>query len=328
MERDQIKEVLRDVFGPNTELVDHPKWVGLRCPLAPWTHEKGADKLPSSGVSVKPDDISIFNCYACGTKGPLSRLIEKYDEKSGEDHSALIEELEDGEYLGGTVPEWGVREKSTAKEKYRVLSKDYLDLYDPAVGHPYLAARGISDEAAEIMQLKVDDADSDGQERILFPVFTETCELVGFTGRAVKDRVEPRVRDYHGLQKRQCLLGIHLIKEDDPFIILVEGLFDYAYMVQNDYPAVATMFAGLTPQQKAILLGIGKPIILMYDNDEAGHRAADEATKALRKYLPVRKAIYQSRARAGSRRRDPAAKDPATCTPEELDIMVTTAKIV
>lgn len=328
MERDQIKEVLLDVFGPNTELVDHPKWVGLRCPLAPWTHEKGADKLPSSGVSIKPDDISIFNCLACGTKGPLSRLIEKYDEKSGEDHSALVEELEDGEYLGGNVPQWGSREKANAKEKYRVLGKEYLDLYDPAVGHPYLAERGISDEAAEVMQLKVDDADSTGHERILFPVFTDQNELVGFTGRAVKERVDPRVRDYHGLQKRQCLLGIHLIKQEDPYIVIVEGLFDYAYMVQNDYPAVATMFAGLTSQQKAILISIGKPVILMYDNDLAGQDATDGAIKALRKYLPLRKVSYPSRARAGSRRRDPPPKDPATCTPEELDTMISTAKIV
>lgn len=41
MDRQEIKELLREVLGPNVELVDHPKWVGLRCPLAPRLHYMG-----------------------------------------------------------------------------------------------------------------------------------------------------------------------------------------------------------------------------------------------------------------------------------------------
>ena len=59
MDRLEIKELLKEVFGPNVPLVDHTKWVSLCCPLARWTHAGGADSSPSSGVSVKDGDTSI-----------------------------------------------------------------------------------------------------------------------------------------------------------------------------------------------------------------------------------------------------------------------------
>ena len=52
------------------------------------------------------------------------------------------------------------------------------------------------------------DDDGHGAERIIFPVRGREGELYGYTGRAIDEDVQPRIRDYYGLPKRACLLGL------------------------------------------------------------------------------------------------------------------------
>lgn len=324
MDRQAIKEMLYEVLGPNAELVDHPKWVGMRCPLAPWTHEHGTDTSPSAGISIKEDGNSIYNCFVCG-KGTVPWFLRQMEKYTGDSFTKLIRNVEDGEFLGGSLPEWG--SKKVGKTRAKTLdTEQYLDLYDSAEGHWYLEERGIDDDTAATLQLKLDPSDSHGDERILFPVFNPQGELHGFTGRAVWDKVEPRIRDYHGLPKAQVLLGIHLVRPDDAYVVVVEGLFDYGMMVQYDQPAVATLHAGLTEDQARLLVDLGKPVVLMYDNDEAGYRANETAIEALGKHLPLSVVRYPKRKTKGGKVKCP--KDPATCTREEVESMIAKAKIV
>lgn len=326
MDRPAIKELVREVLGPNIVLVDHPEWVGMHCPLARWTHAGGSDSKPSAGISVKEDETSVFHCWSCGSKGKVSWLLAELEKYTGDSWAKLAKSIEDGEYLGGTLPEWG--SKKVAKKEFKFLDKAvYLDLYDTAVGHPYLTERQISEEATEIMGLLHDPADSMGDERILFPVYSRGGDLFGFTGRAVWGSVDPKVRDYHGLPKRSVLLGAHLIQEDDPYVIVVEGLFDYATMVENDMPGVAAMHAGLTADQVKILLDIGKPVVWMFDNDEAGIKATKAAIKVIGNHLPMSVVEYPKRY-TGTGRKQVCLKDPAECTRKELVAMVAGAKLV
>lgn len=326
MDRASIKELLREVLGPNVELVDHPKWVGLRCPLAPWKHQTGRDSKPSAGVSVKEDDTSIYNCYVCG-KGPISYLIKEWDKYTGENHSKLLREVEGNEVLGGSLPSWS---SARVPRKVQVQWHDaaeYLSLYDSAVGHPYLAERGISDETAELLDLRVDPGDSRGAERILFPVMDVGNKLYGFSGRAVEEGVDPKVRDYHGLEKRNVLLGKHLVSDSDKYIVLCEGLVDYAAGRQAGEPFMATMHAGLTEEQLRIVLNIGKPVILFYDNDDAGNKATDEAIKKIGQYLPVRYVEYPVWRSKNGRPLAEQPKDPGGLADEEIAAAVKDAKI-
>ncbi len=325
MDRQAVKELLYEVLGPNVELVDHPKWVGLHCPLAPWTHEHGSDKSPSAGISVQDDGTSIYNCFVCG-RGPVTWFLKQMEKYTGESYTKIIRNVEDGEFLGGSLPEWGTKKVHAIQEKF--LDKDqYLELYDSAEGHWYLDERGISDDTARTLQLMVDPGDSRGDERILFPVFSRNGDLYGFTGRAVYDKVEPRIRDYHGLPKSRVLLGIHLVMPADRYVVVVEGLFDYAMMVQYDYPAVATMHAGLTEEQARLLVELGKPVVFMYDNDEAGHNAVEVGQKALEKFLPLSVVTYPKRKNSAGKV-IACPKDPATCTREEVDRMIAKAKLL
>lgn len=296
MNADELREIVSDVFGRGTKTEVSNGWLKMRCPLSPWTHEKGADSNPSSGLSIKPDGVSVFNCFTCGNKAPIQGMLRKYAGFTGEDLDDLIQELEDTAYLGSrSLPSWEEAKAGGSEPPLVTLDKAiFLDLYDSAAGHPYLATRGISDETAERLQLMVDPCDpADGEERILFPVFGLDGELHGFTGRAVNEGARLKVRDYHGLSKARCLLGVHLIQETQPDkVLVVEGLFDYANAWQQGFPGVAVMHSSLTPFQAEILKSISLPTYDFYDDDAAGKKGGVELGKALSRYVPVLRTRY------------------------------------
>lgn len=328
MDRESIKELVREVAGPNVAFVDHSEWVGFNCILAPWTHASGSDSSPSCGISVKDDDVSIYHCWSCGSKGTVAWLLRQIERYTGDNLASLIREVDKGEFLGGSLPEWGARStRSTVAMK--ILDTDtFLGIYEDAKGHRYLKSRGISDSIVDKLQLRVDPQDSAGIERILFPVFGRQNQLYGFTGRATDNSSEPRVRDYHGLRKKDVLLGIHLITPEDTGVVVVEGLFDYAKLVQYDVPVVASLHAGITAGQKALLADLGLPVTLMFDNDAAGRMATATAAKAIGKLLPVHDVNYNSLRKKVTVRGSSLPKDPCVCTQEQIYTLLETAVIL
>jgi hypothetical protein len=325
-----IREIIRDVFGRHYKTEVLRNWVQFRCPLSTWTHQRGADSKPSAGISIHDTDVSIFNCFTCGNKGPISSLLQRYARFTGENLDDLISELEDEEYLGPrSIPGWEDRADPTLH--LPKLNKDiYLGLYDSAAGHPYLRERGISDETAELLELRFDPDDpADGEPRILFPVYGLDGTLHGFSGRAINPDARLKVRDYHGLPKAFCVLGCHLIRPGEhKFVDTVEGLFDYARGWECGEPTVAVMHSTMTEAQIEIMLGIGLPTYLFYDNDDAGQKGVEIAGAALSMNQPVMRVRYpevwieDDSAEGGH-----WLKDPGELLPEEFQSMRADARL-
>lgn len=328
MNSDQIREVMRDVFGRGFSTEVSGAWVKMRCPLSTWTHQTGKDSNPSAGVSINPTGVSVFNCFTCGNKTPFHGMLRRYATFTGEDLDDLIEELEDEAYLGvRELPQWSeAKAKNVAPPLVSLDKAIFLDLYDSAAGHPYLVERGISDETARMLQLMVDPADpADGFERILFPVFGPEGELHGFSGRATSGEARLKVRDYHGLSKARCLLGSHLIKPQGANkVLVVEGLFDYANAWECGQPAVAAMHSTLTEYQAQILRGIRLPTYDFYDNDDAGRKGGLALGTMLSMYQPVLKTRYPKVWIENPE--EPGGghwlKDPGEMLPEEFEEMI------
>jgi hypothetical protein len=329
VDRPEIKQIVKEIFGPNTPMTDTERWVSIPCPLSPWTHARGQDTHPSAGISVKTNgEASIFNCFTCHSRGTLSWLLRKYSEYSGEDWLNYAKSLERGEFFGGAIPVWD-SVIDPDPPPVPIDKEKYFDLYDPAYGHSYLAKRGITREAARRMELLYDPGDSSGVERIMFPVYGPDGLLYGFSGRAIHEGVIPKVKDYHGLPKRKLLLGAHLIEPTDEYVILVEGLFDYAKMVTYGFPAMAFMGSYLTETQADIVRELGKPVYFFHDDDPPGRDARDRAKELLWRYLPLMKVRYPSdptveTAGGGFR----APKDPAELSEKQVRKMLNDARLL
>ncbi len=334
MEREQIKEIMRDIFGRNFYMKDLGEWVSMKCPLAQWTHEKGHDGSPSAGVSVNRDGASGFNCFTCGTSGtagPLSKMLGLYSDYSGEDLGDLIDEIEEGEFLGPrTLQSYDSLLSGNLQDIAMPIDEGlYMDLYESAVGHPYLAKRGISKATTRKLELLYDPKDpADREPRILFPVRGPDGLLYGFSGRATRPTAVLKVRDYCGLAKAQCVLGSHLADQASR-IVVVEGLVDYAMCHEHGEAGCAMMHANLTEYQAEIVRNIGKPTYLMYDNDKAGSDAYKTAFKQLTRHVPLFKTTYPKvRIEDSSERGWHWLKDPGELLKEELDEMLDKAQLV
>lgn len=325
MDRESIQSILEEIQGGRADTAVINGWVSAHCPLAPWTHAKGTDRNRSFGVKINDTGTSIFNCLTCHSKGPLSYLVKRLGDLSGEDFTYLIDSIDTDEVLGTLPPSWERRKAERAVARLgEPVSDDYLLVYDSAVGHPYLRSRGISDDTAEQLDLRV-DPDNYGHERILFPVYSAERLFYGYTGRAVRSGAEPRIRDYFGLSKRLLLLGSeHIDRDRAEHIILVEGLFDFARLYNWSPNVVSSMHATITDGQAAILKDFGLPVIVMYDNDKAGWDGTEQVVKALSRHVPVMATTYPvSRtvrdAKTGYMR---APLDPAELLREQYERMV------
>jgi len=331
MKRQDIKGLIKSISGPNSPTIDRGDWVSSTCPLAPYTHEGGTDSNPSFGIKVNDEGASVYNCLTCKKKGTVTLLLKKLEGFTGENYTDMISEVETEELLGSELPSWEADRGRVIDTLGEPLSEDYLDIYDEAIDHPYVKQRGINNDTAKELLLKVDYESREG-ERILFPVFSPEGALHGFTGRSVLRDIEPRVRDYHGLPKRLLLLGADHIKPQDGFIIIVEGLFDFAKLFQYGFPVVAVMHSTLTDPQADILKNFGKPVYCMFDNDQAGSEGLAVVIKQLSGFVPVLKVRYP-RVYPGYIKKDRRevvrgkVKDPDGLTANEVDYMLRNSRI-
>ncbi len=120
------------------------------------------------------------------------------------------------------------------------------------------------------------------RDRIMFPVFDNTGNVIAFSGRDVSGQ-DPRKyynsSDTPVFQKRRNLFALNFAKNHcAEQLILCEGNIDVVSLhdagINN---AVASLGTALTDEQARIMAKYTKQIILAYDSDEAGQRAAHRA---------------------------------------------------
>ena len=319
MDRNDIHVFIKALNGVNAIIDDHKDWVNSTCPLARWTHEKGTDNTPSFGISI--DSLaSSYNCFTCGG-GELPELVDRLSRLSGKLYP-ILEEYIEAEEIGGLVPEWG--ERGTYTSEVASISEDTIYMYDKVGSHWYLEDRGITADVADMLGLRLDLSEDtrDDRERILFPVYSTlggALHLVGFTGRATDDDKVLKIRDYYGLKKTEALLGIERVKSEHKFILVVEGLFAYARLSAYGLPAVAIMGSNMSSNQAEMLVGLGIPVYLFFDNDRAGHGAKRKSTKLLEGYTPTYTVKYP---------RGTENLDPDSLTEYEVLNMIKEAKLI
>lgn len=119
--------------------------------------------------------------------------------------------------------------------------------------------------------------------RMVFPILNESDKVVGFGARKLydDDEIEGKyinTQETKVYQKRQILYGLNLAKDSirkNDFVIIVEGYLDVISLSQNSViNVVASSGTALTPEQVHLLSRYTKNIILVFDSDSAGIKAA------------------------------------------------------
>ena len=119
------------------------------------------------------------------------------------------------------------------------------------------------------------------RNRLMFPVVDVGKNVIGFSGRTLgndeaKYMNSPETPVY---SKSNSLFALNLAKNSKSgYILLAEGNIDVVSLHQAGFDsAVASLGTSLTAQQARLIARYTKQVVIAYDNDEAGQRAAQKA---------------------------------------------------
>ena len=127
------------------------------------------------------------------------------------------------------------------------------------------------------------------RDRLMFPIIDVRGNVIGFGGRIMKN--DPNAAKYLNspetliFNKRKNLFGLNVAKKTKlPYMILVEGYMDAIALHQYGFDcAVASLGTSLTEEHAVLLSRYTENVVLIYDGDEAGQRAAQRAIPMLEK---------------------------------------------
>ena len=125
------------------------------------------------------------------------------------------------------------------------------------------------------------------RNRLMFPIIDVRGNVVGFGGRVLDDSKPKYLNSNETVifNKRKNLFGLNFAKKTkQPYMILVEGNIDVITLHQYGFDnAIASLGTSLTEEHAALLSRYTEQVVLTYDGDEAGQRAAKRAIPMLEK---------------------------------------------
>ncbi len=141
------------------------------------------------------------------------------------------------------------------------------------------------------------------RNRLMFPVIDVRGSVIGFSGRILGDG-EPKYLnspDTPVYSKSHSLFALNLAKKSKcGYILLAEGNIDVVSLHQAGFDsAVASLGTSLTADQARLMARYTNQVVIAYDNDSAGQKAAQRAISILQP-LDMKVKVLQI----------PGAKDP------------------
>ena len=127
------------------------------------------------------------------------------------------------------------------------------------------------------------------RDRLMFPIIDVRGNVIGFGGRIMKkdDNAAKYLNSPETLifNKRKNLFGLNIAKKTKlDYMILVEGYMDAIALHQYGFDcAVASLGTSLTEEHAVLLSRYTENVVLIYDGDQAGQRAAQRAIPMLEK---------------------------------------------
>lgn len=267
-----------------------------------------ADKNPS--MHINPTK-GFYHCFACKAGGDAFKFVMDYEKLSFADAVEKVaslsnftlsytkEKQENKKELKSILPSLNAYFKDNLKHHKEVLTYLYQRaLNDKDIAKFELGFAGASEDSVRLLQnqkIPLEDAMSVGALkkdennefyasfiwRITFPIYDHKDLLVGFGGRTLNPNVPAKyVNSPQNIlfDKSRIFYAFNIAKENiakKKEIIVCEGYMDaIAFHKAGFNNAVAVLGTALTEHHLPLIRRYDAKVILCFDNDEAGLKAA------------------------------------------------------
>lgn len=239
------------------------------------------DHKPSFSMSIESGKEGLYHCWSCQASGNLAKFLRK----KGLPY-ATIERI--------------VRELPipTQKKGYKRLDEDPV-LPESVLGAFHECPTALLDAGFSMRLLEAHNIGFDSRRhRITFPLRNVRGDLIGISGRAAYEDINPRYYIYtehefpsfkgyrrpskNFLWNLDQVAARRLEAETEDPIIIVEGFKVCLWLIQHGYKdTVALVGNAMTRGQKEILENFPGMFVLALDNDDAGQSGTYRTGKML-----------------------------------------------
>ncbi len=182
-----------------------------------------------------------------------------------------------------------LKNRALSDETMRRFGLGYAGPYSDAL-YRYLKQKGISDallKESGLMSVNERQGMYDKfWNRVMFPIMDVNGKVIGFGGRVMGDAKPKYLNSPETIifDKSRNLYGLHIARTSrKKYLLVCEGYMDVISMHQAGFTnAVASLGTALTSQHASLLKRYTDEVILTYDSDEAGVKAALRAIPLLK----------------------------------------------
>lgn len=315
MSTDNYREVIEkvrnsisivDVIGNYVQLKKAGKSYRGLCPFH-------VEKTPS--FYVDPEK-GLYHCFGCGASGNVFTFLMK---KEGLTFGEALRELAKLAGIRIDVETRISKELLMIKEAQAYFQRSLHESEEGKIALSYLRSRKVTYEAMltfglgyasgaglvsylrekgfdfyTMLKIGVLKESPKGgyveffKNRLIFPIQDQYGNFVAFGGRALDSSDEPKyinTPETEFFKKGKVLYGFNIARKeirDLNTAIVVEGYFDViSLFMMGIKNAVAPMGTALTEDHANLLSSTCSKVILLFDNDDAGQRAAFRSIKVL-----------------------------------------------
>lgn len=182
-----------------------------------------------------------------------------------------------------------LKDRGLSDDTIKRFGLGYAGSYSDAL-YRYLKKQGVSDQLLKesgLMQVNEKQGMYDKfWNRVMFPIMDVNNKVIGFGGRVMGDGKPKYLNSPETIifDKSRNLYGLNFARTSKKrYLLVCEGYMDVISMHQAGFTnAVASLGTALTSQHASLLKRYTDEVILTYDSDEAGIRAALRAIPLLK----------------------------------------------
>lgn len=180
--------------------------------------------------------------------------------------------------------------RALSEETMRNFGLGYAGIYSDGL-YKYLKKKGFSDDVLKesgMFSFSERGVSDKFWNRVMFPIMDRNGKVIAFGGRIMgKAENAPKYLnspETKAFSKGNNLYGLHIAKHTHrPYILLCEGYMDVIALHQAGFDnAVASLGTALTPGQARLISKYSENVIITYDSDGAGTKAAVRALPILK----------------------------------------------